>query len=141
MVAIAVKPYIFKNALLQISDGETDLGTFERAISEAILSPSVDTVVWRGAVPDSVFKDTTSPDWTFGIKLAQDHSTTGSLSSVLHANAGKVLTFALTANVPDADFKAATFDAVAVPGNYGGTVGSVAEDTVTMPVQGQPVIA
>ncbi|MDL9978848.1 hypothetical protein [Microbacterium candidum] len=141
MAAIAVKPYVFKNCVLNIKDGATDLGTFEAAVSSAVLTPSVSVVTWQGGIPASVFQDTTTPVWVFDLKHAQDWETAGSLSNVLAANAGKALTFALTGNGSAAAPKKATFTAICVPGPYGADVGSVAEAAVSMPVTVAPVFA
>jgi hypothetical protein len=135
---IAVKPYIFKRPKLNVKDGATDLGDFESHISKATLDPNVSIVTWTGGTPESVFKDATTPDWSCGLDLAQDISTSGALWSVLNANVGKVLHFTLSPNSLDATGAVAEFDAIAVPAGFGGTVGAVSTSSVTLPVIGQP---
>lgn len=141
MAVIAVKPYIFKRPTLNIKDGATDLGNFEAHINKATLDPNVTIVTWTGGTPSSVFKDATTPDWSCSLDLAQDISTNASLWAVLNANVGKTLHFKLSPNSLDATSKAAEFDAIAVPGGFGGTVGAVSTTSVTLPVLGQPTFA
>lgn len=142
MTVIEVKPYIFKRPTLNITDKSTaeptDLGNFESHISKATVDPNVSIVTWTGGTPQSVFKDITTPDWSCALELAQDISTAGALWAVLNANVGKQLHFTLTPNSLDVAGAVAEFDVIAVPANFGGTVGAVATGSVTLPVIGQP---
>lgn len=143
MAVIAVKPYIFKRPSLNIKDNSApeapvDLGNFESHISKATVDPNVNIVTWTGGTPEAVFKDITTPDWSCGLELAQDISTSGALWAVLNANVGKVLHFTLTPNSLDVAAAVATFDVIGVPANFGGTIGAVSTSSVTLPVLGQP---
>jgi hypothetical protein len=139
---IAVKPYIFKRPTLDITDNSgaepVSLGSFESHISKATVDPNVSIVTWTGGTPQSVFKDITTPDWSCALDLAQDISTAGALWDVLNSNVGKVLHFTLSPNSLDTAAASAEFDVIAVPANFGGTVGAVSTSSVTLPVLGQP---
>ncbi|WP_144719242.1 hypothetical protein [Agrococcus jejuensis] len=143
MAQINVKPLRLSNVKLNIKSGATDVGDFEKHVSQVELTPSSGSVSWKGLNPDAVFNFPTGTTWACTLAYAQDWSQATSLSRYLFDNDGAevVLTF-LPNNgaVVSATNPAFRVTVTLQAGAVGGTVDSVAAATVTLQVQGKPVI-
>lgn len=140
MAKIAVKPFVLRDCVLNIKDGATDVGDYEAHVSKAEITPNVQVQVFKGLSPTSVHQDVASPEWMCGLDFAQDYETANSLSLYLLANVGKKVTLALTPKV-GVGAKKVTMTVTLLPGAIGGGVGSFATSSVSLPVDGQPVVA
>jgi len=112
-----------------------DDDTFERQVSQVLLTPNVSSSKWRGMAPGAVYGDT-QWDWDATLTIAQDHETTGSLTEYLRANAGTKQT--LIFKPKSGTGPSYQVIVTVVPGSLGGQVGTWAESSVTMPVDGEP---
>ena len=135
MPDLAVQPYVLTNALLEI-----DADNYAAHVSSCKLVPTheLPTVKWQGAAPNATFVEagTPSTSWAFVISAAQDWTSAKSLSQYLHTNNGLTKTIKLTPQSKKG--KLWTFSAVIVAGEIGADVNSVATQSVSMPVNGQP---
>lgn len=143
MAQIAVKPIKLSNVKLNIKSGSTDVGDFEKHLSQVLLTPSSSNVAWKGLNPDATFNFPTATTWTCALAYAQDWAQTTSLSRYLLDNDGAevVLTFlpdngkAISATNP-----AFRVTVTLQAGAIGGAVDTVATATVTLQVQGKPAV-
>lgn len=141
MAQIAVNPLRLSNVLLKIKSGATDVGDFEKHVSQVELTPSTGSVSWAGLNPDAVFNFPTATTWQATLAYAQDWSAVTSLSGYLFANAGQTVTMffqpdngkAISATNPA--WKATV---TLTAGAIGGSVDTVATASVTLQVQGKP---
>lgn len=140
MAKIAVKPYVLRDCTLNIKNGATDIGDYEGSVSKVELVPTTAVQVWKGLTPSAVYQDVASPEWVANIDHAQDFETANSLSQYLLANVGAKLTMKFTPKV-GAGLKAVTVTVTGLPGSIGGTAGAFATASVSLPVDGQPVLA
>lgn len=127
---VPVQPIVLRDVLVTI-DGHQ----FERAVSSVALTPSASVVTWQGGTPDSQFTDVSPATWAAGITHAQDWENEDSLSNYLFDHEGETVdaTFA-----PKNGGQAFDARVVITPGAIGGAIGSTAEATVTLGVQGRP---
>jgi hypothetical protein len=133
MPIIAVTPIIMKDVVLEI-----ELDDFAAAISSAMLTPSASTVVFKGLKNDAVFTDVTSATWTLALTYAQDWVTAGSLSNYLFTNEGEIKDAVLK---PQSGIGPSfSVEIIITPGAIGGAVDQTATATVTLGVQGKPVL-
>lgn len=140
MAQIAVKPYVLRDCTLNIKDGATDIGDFELHVSKVEVVPNASVQTWKGLSPAAVFQDIPPLDWTANIDYAQDWETTNSWSQYSLANVGKKVTMKFTPK-KGTGLKAITVTVTLLPGGIGGTVGAFATGSVSLPVDGQPVLA
>lgn len=140
MAKIAVKPFVMRDCTLNIKDGATDVGDFELHVSKVEITPTTSVQVFKGLSPASVHQDVSSPEWVAGVDYAQDWETINSWSQYLLANVGKKVTMKFTPK-NGATAKAITVTVTLLPGSIGGTVGAFATGSVSLPVDGQPVLA
>lgn len=134
MAAIAIVPLYMKDVTLTIG---TD--TYEKHVSGVTLTPAYATNTWKGLSPSSTFTDTSAAVWTLDLSYAQDWDTVNSLSKYLFANQG--LTKSIVFKPKSAGTPTVTVSVIIVAGAIGGQIDSYAESTVSLPVQGQPVLA
>lgn len=134
MVAIAVAPFVLKDALFQVG---TD--NYESSVSSVKFTPQLSPVTWQGLTPASAFSDAANPVWTCTISYAQDWKTANSLAQYLLTNAGqqKVVVFKPQGATTGTPIFTATM--IMVPGEIGGDVNTVQVSSVTMGVVGAPV--
>jgi hypothetical protein len=131
MSQINPSPIILKDVVVTLG-----ADTFERQVSQVVLTPNVPTQKWRGMAPGATYADVGAADWDATITLAQDHETAGSLSDVLFAREGQKDTLIIKPRSGSGP----SYQAVVtiVPPTIGGQVGAFAEASVTMPVDGKP---
>lgn len=120
-----------------LKDVKVTLGadTFERQVSQVVLTPSSSPQRWRGMAPGASYADVPTADWDAQLTLAQDHATAGSLSDVLYDLEGTKQTLILE---PKAGGKGFQVTVNITPGAIGGAVNAFAEATVTLPCDGKP---
>ncbi|MGW9159615.1 hypothetical protein [Microbacterium sp. NPDC055665] len=140
MVQIAVKPYVLRDCTLNIKDGATDVGDYELHVSKVEIVPNTSVQVWKGLSPAASYQDIAPLDWTANVDYAQDWETVNSWSQYLLANTGKKVTMKFTPK-KGTGLKAATVTVTLLPGTIGGTVGTFATGSVSLPVDGQPALA
>lgn len=143
MAQITVKPLVLKNAKVNIKSGATDVGDFEKAISQVEFTPSSGSVSWQGLTPDATFSFPTATTWVATLAYAQDWSSATSLSRYLFDNDGLEVTMTFVPNngvAVSATNPAFRATVTLQSGAVGGSVNSVAVGTVTLQVSGKPAI-
>lgn len=146
MAQIAVQPLVLRKTKVNIkttAQSPVDVGDFEKALSQVLLTPSSGSVTFKGLDPDAFFNFPTGTTWTCTLAYAQDWSSATSLSRYLFDNDGAIVT--LTFLPDNGKAVSATNPAFRVTvtlqaGAVGGTVDTVATATVTLQVQGKPTI-
>lgn len=133
MATISVQPLFMKDVMFTVGvDG------YEKHVSSVTFTPSTPTASWKGLEPSATFTNVGSATWMVDIEYAQDWQTTDSLSKYLFANQGETKTVVFyPENGTGTGF---TADIIIVSGAIGGAVDSYATTTVSLPLQGQPVI-
>lgn len=139
MAKIAVKPFVLRDCTLNIKDGATDVGDFEAHVSKVEFTPNTSVQTFKGLTPSAVYQDVAAPEWTAGIDYAQDWDTANSFSQYALANVGKKVTMKFTPKV-GTGAKSITATVTLLPGGIGGTAGAFATSSVSLPVDGQPVL-
>lgn len=143
MAQINVSPLVLRNAKVNIKNGATDVGDFEKAISEVSFTPSTGSVDFKGLTPDAVYSYPTATTWTATLAYAQDWTAATSLSRYLFDNDGATVTMTFVPNngaavsVTNPAFRATV---TLTSGAIGGSVDSVATASVTLQVQGKPAL-
>lgn len=140
MAQIAVKPYVLRDCTVNIKDGATDIGDFELHVSKVEITPNTAVAVWKGLSPAAVYQDIAPVEWTAGVDYAQDWETTNSWAQYSLANVGKKVTMKFTPK-KGSGLKSITVVVTLLPGGIGGSVGTFATGSVSLPVDGQPVLA
>jgi hypothetical protein len=131
MSQINVKARVFKNYLLKIG---TD--NYEKHVSAVLLTPSSQVVTWKGAHPDAVVTDSTTPTWTCQLDYAQDWETANSLSVYLLNNEGKHVDVEFSPLGSGPKFTATI---ILTSGAIGSAIDAIGTASVTMGVDGRPV--
>ena len=110
---------------------------YKAAVTSAELVPTTPTEVLRD-IGGGVTVISGPPEWALNLNFAQDLKTTNSLSQYLIANQGTKKAIVYT---PQAGGKGFTITALILAAKVGGAGGSAAKSDITMPCDGQPVIA
>lgn len=139
MAQIAVSPIRLSNVKLNIKNGATDVGDFEKHVSEVLLTPTTPTTSWTG-LGANVHQFVGTTTWQASLAHAQDWSTANSLSQYLLDHEGEqvVMTFTPGGGTISATNPAFRCTVTLVPGQIGGAVDAVATSPVTLPVTGKP---
>lgn len=133
MADIAVAPILMGNATLTFgADG------YQAHVSSATFTPSSTVVTWKGLTPSAVFTFGANATWTLDLELAQDWETASALSRYLFENEGQVVAVVFEPVDGGASVSA---DVIVTPGAIGGAVDAVATATVSLGVQGKPVLS
>ncbi|MGK9146665.1 IPT/TIG domain-containing protein [Plantibacter flavus] len=133
MAQIAHTPLVLKDYVLSLADN-----SYEKALSAVTFTPTAPTITWQGGTPDASFTDTGRATWVAGLTFAQDWDTVGSLSRYLFENEGAVVPVVFRPRNGTGPSFSATL--VITPGAIGGAVNVVAEATVSLGLQGKPVL-
>lgn len=131
MAEIVNAAFFPAGTLLIATDG------YKAAVTSAELVPTTPTEVLRD-IGGGVTVISGAPEWTLNLNFAQDLKTTNSLSQYLIANQGTKKTIVYT---PQTGGKGFTITALILAAKVGGAGGSVAKADITLPCDGQPVIA
>lgn len=110
---------------------------YKAAVTSAELVPTTPTEVLRD-IGGGVTVISGLPEWALNLNFAQDLKTTNSLSQYLIANQGTKKTIVYT---PQVGGKGFTITALILAAKVGGAGGSAAKSDITIPCDGQPVIA
>lgn len=133
MATIPVTPFVLKDCVLEIEADD-----YAAALSSMTLTPSVQTVVFQGLKPGAISTDMTEPTWTLGLTYAQDWVSADSLSRYLFANKG--LTKDAIIKPQSGVGPSFEVEIIITPGAIGGQGQQTATATVTLGVQGEPVL-
>ena len=123
MAEIAVAPFVLRDVDLMIG---TD--NYEAHTSQVEFIPTAAQVSWTGLANNTVNSQTTAA-WVCTLALAQDWTTTNSLSRYLMDNEGEVVDVTFTPATGQGSFAATV---TITPGGIGGTAGAFAVATVTL---------
>ena len=110
---------------------------YKAAIESATLTPTTPTEKFRD-VGGGIQTVSGAPEWDLTITLAQDLKTASSLSQYLITEQGKKKIVVFT---PQTGGKGFTITALIIAAGVGGAANAVAKSSVTLPCDGQPVIA
>lgn len=114
-----------------------DTSGFKAAIESAVLTPTTATTTIRD-IGGGITQIADTPVWSLALGLIQDLKTASSLSQYLISNAGTKKPVQFT---PATGGKGFTVTVLIIPAPVGGAAGQVAKASVTLPCDGQPVIA
>lgn len=129
----APTPLVMKDVILGLG-----ADSYEKHVSAVTFTPSASTVTWQGLSPDASFTDVTNATWTVAIEVVQDWEQVDSLCRYLFENEGEHV---------EATFKprsgsgpSFTGTVIITPGAIGGAVNAVATQSVTLGLEGRPVL-
>lgn len=132
MAEITVNPFVMRDVLFNVAaDG------YKAHVSSVTFTPSSTVVTWQGLTPAAAFSFGANATWTCDLEFAQDWSTASSLSRYLFENEGAEVEVVFE---PVAGGPSITATLIVTPGAVGGAVNSVAVATVSLGVQGKPVL-
>lgn len=140
MAAVTVKPFVFRDAVINLKDGATDLGDFQASIPKIAVVPTTSVVTIKGLTPSAVYTDIATPEWKVAGDFLQDWETAAGLSIYTFNNPGKQVTLTITPK-PGVGIKKLTAVIVLVPTQMGGDGGAFAAASFEFAVIGQPTIA
>lgn len=132
MTALTVQPIYLNDVTLSVADTE-----YEASVTKVQLDPTTPLVRWRGMSPGSSHAFHGEPEWVAGLTYAQDWTTPGSLSAYLLEHVGEVVPCTFE---PKKGGVAVRVDLLIAPGAIGGDLDTVAQASVSLAVQGQPVL-
>ena len=132
MASITVQPFTLKDVALSLGSDD-----YAAHVDQVTFTPASSTTTWTG-LKSNTFTDVSTATWTVTLNYAQDWTTEDSLSLYLFENEGETVTatFKPRAGVGPSF----TADLVITPGAIGGTVNQVATASVTLGVDGKPVL-
>lgn len=130
MVALAVKPLVLKDVLLQL-----DTLDFAKHVEQVEFTPKADTVTWTG-LGGNTHTDVSTATWTATLGYVQDWESAESLSQYLFENEGQ--TVAATFKPKSGTGPSFTVDLIITPGSIGGKVSAYAVTTVTLGCAARP---
>lgn len=122
---------------LSLKDVTLDIdGTdYKYHASAVTFTPASTTISWTG-LGNNTITDVTTATWTLALTYVQDWSATG-LSTYLYNSEGESVPVTF---IPRAGGPSFTAEVVITPGAIGGTVNTFVESTVTLGVNGKPVL-
>lgn len=138
--AAGFTPLVLKNVDLILGDEATGTN-FKCQIRSVTLTPSVDVQTTKTACPNGQYSAVDDPSWTLDIGyLYGKHAdaATQALGRFLLANSGEKIPFLLRPWAGD-DTDGYTGVVTVLPGALGGTYGAFSEQTVSLPLEGQPL--
>jgi hypothetical protein len=132
MATIAVAPITLTNALLTLG-----LDGYQKHVSAVEFVPTATSTTWKGLEPTAVFTNVGRATWVCNLSFAQDWETPDSLSQYLLEHEGESVAAVFEPEAGGAGFTATL---VITPGSIGGAVDTTAVATVSLGVQGRPVL-
>jgi hypothetical protein len=109
---------------------------YQAELSSVAFTPSSSTTTWKGLTPTAVFNFATTATWTADLTFAVDWDTSTSLARYLFAHEGETQTIVFRPK--GTGYSGMTANVIITPGAIGGSVDSVSEATVSLPIQGRP---
>ena len=140
MAAVAVKPFVFRDAVINLKDGATDLGDFQASIPKITITPTTPVATAKGLTPSAVYKDVAATEWKVQMDFLQDWETAAGLSIYTFNNPGKQVTLAVTPK-HGVGVKKLTMTILLVPTPMGGDQGTFAQASAEFEGIGQPTLA
>jgi hypothetical protein len=125
--------YVVKDITITI-----DSVDYACAVVSCVLTPAVQTVEWTTSCPDGNGSDTGATKWTLDLDVATS-SNPLELARILMDNDGAVVTFSFVPDGVNNPTETVGGSVRCAPVPFGGTAGSVAQGSVSLPVIGQPV--
>ena len=110
---------------------------YKAAIESAVLTPTTPTEVIRD-IGGGITNVAGAPEWDLTLSIVQDLKTTNSFSQYLITNQGTKKTVVYT---PQTGGKGFTITALILAAKVGGAANAAAKSDITLPCDGQPVIA
>ena len=110
---------------------------YKAAIESAVLTPTTPTEVIRD-IGGGITNIAGMPEWDLTLSIMQDLKTTNSFSQYLITNQGTKKTVVYT---PQTGGKGFTITALILAAKVGGAANAAAKSDITLPCDGQPVIA
>lgn len=129
----APTPLVMKDVVLTLGTDD-----FQKHVSAVTFTPSSSQVTWQGLSPDATFTDVSTATWTCALEIAQDWDADTSLCRYLFENEGEHV--AATFKPKSGSGPSFTATLIVTPGAIGGTVNAVATQSVTLGVEGRPVL-
>lgn len=137
---MAFKPLFLKNVDLILGDEATGTN-FKCQMRSVVLTPNVDIQRIKTACPTGQFSNVDDPEWSLdlGYLYGQDATTAeAALGEYLRAHAGEKVDFLARFDAADAT-SGYTGEVTVIPGAIGGAYGAFSEQSVSLPIEGQPL--
>lgn len=116
-----------------------DGDAFECEVTNVTLTPSSSTVTATPLCSDGVIQDTGVPTWTLDVEYLVDHNV-GSFYRFLIGNVGATATYAYEPDPVNAAGVLYEGTLTVIPGPAGGASGTFESGSVSLPVNGAPVV-
>lgn len=134
------KPYVMKNVDLILGDEATG-PNFKCQIRGVKLTPNVNVIRTKTACPTGQYSDVDDPEWTADLTYLYgdddgEATVVEVLADFLLEHAGEELPFLFR---PRSGGRGYSGRLKAIPGVIGGDYGQFSENTVSLPIEGQPV--
>lgn len=134
-MATTFVPLYMKDVDLILGDESTGTN-YKCQLRSVVLTPDVNVERIKTLCPDGQFSNVDDPEWNLDIGyLMGTDSADPSLADFLLENQGEQMPFYFA---PIAGGAGYTGEVTAVPGPIGGDQGSFSEQTVSLPIDGQP---
>lgn len=138
---MAFRPYVMKNVDFILGDEATG-PNFKCQVRGVKLTPSVNVIRTKTACPTGQYSDVDDPEWTAELTyLYGDDDGTGTapeiLADFLLEHTGEELDFLFRPRAGGAGYSGKLR---AVPGVLGGDYGAFSEQSVSLPIEGQPAV-
>lgn len=134
---MAFTPLYMRNVNLILGDFATTGVDFRCQLRSVTLSPDVNIERIKTLCADGQFANVDDPEWNLDLGYLMGSDTDGpSLSDFLLENSGEKIDFSFA---PIAGGAGYTGVVTVVPGPIGGEQGSFSEQSVSLPVDGQPL--
>lgn len=137
MAVLTPVPLVMKDVELIIGVIATG-DDFRKFVDGVTFTPSASTTSWTG-LGANTHTDVSTATWTLDLSYVQDWESTKSLSKFLFENEGK--SFPAKFRPKSGVGASFTAEIVITPGSIGGTVNSYSTTTVSLGVNGKPVLA
>ena len=136
---MAFQPLFMKNVDLTL--GEADGINFKAQLRSVTLTPDTNVAKIKTLAPTGQYSDVDDPEWDLELGYLYGRDTTAAaeaLARFLIDNAGQKMPFEFLPWAGD-DTEGYSGTVTIVPGPIGGEQGSFSEQSVTLPLDGQPV--
>ena len=132
------KPVFIKDLDLILGDEATG-PNFKCQVKSVKLTPSTNIQKVKTACPTGQYAEVEDPEWELeiGYLYGEDTASAGSLADYLMQNLGEKSQFLFRPKSGGRGYKGTV---TLVPGGIGGDTGSFSEDSVKLPLDGQPVL-
>jgi len=129
-----VTPLVLKDVELIIGDAAAD---YRKHVESVTFTPTAATITWTG-LGLNTHTDTSTASWTCALTYVQDWDTADSLSRFLYDNEGETVPVEFRPRAGSGP--SFTGEIVVTPGAIGGAVNAFVTATVTLGMNGRPVL-